>query len=142
MRRIILATPRDIPAIAALVETVVRETYGHFLAEAVPMPPPEVWSQSLIAVSGQDVIGVGRSRDDFISDLWVVKEWRGRGVGAQLLSSLEKQLESRGYIQGRLRVVAENTRARRFYHANGWREQRLYPHERDGHLMADFSKAL
>ena len=59
-----------------------------------------------------------------------------------LLVALEEQIKSDGHSSARLRVVADNTRARKFYCVHGWREVRTYPHERDGHLMTDMEKEL
>lgn len=138
------ASPADIPAITMLVRSVVVETYQNLVdRHGLPAPgDPTRWLESLVATTAEEIVGVALAKNHFISDLWVVSNHRNRKIGSALLSALEIQIENEGYSQARLRVVADNVRARKFYAAHGWREVKTYPHERDGHLMVDLEKGL
>src|SRR5262245_22720791 len=116
------ATTDDVKAINALVLSVVREMYGHLIAE-IP-PPDDDWTQGWVAEGAQGLLGVGLTGADKIDDLWILAAYRGSGIGSALLSVLEKEIAGRGHAVGKLRVVAENMRARRFYARHGWREIR------------------
>ena len=88
------------------------------------------------------VIGVVISDEDWIEDLWVIKEHRRRGVGSVLLAAAERQIAEGGHATAYLRVVARNLDARCFYAARGWAETVSYPHERWSFRMVEMVKAL
>lgn len=69
------------------------------------------------------------THEEWISDLWVLGEYRGRGVGRKLLLQGESEIAARGHETYRLRVVKSNTRAIDFYQRMGWRVEREFPHE-------------
>lgn len=48
----------------------------------------------------------------------------------------------RGHDQARLRMMAENTDALRFYERHGWRQMQGYPHEINSSDMIDMVKSL
>ena len=133
----------DAGDILQVIEDVVQEMYGHLFSGPVPLPGDAViWVGSWVAVVDGRVAGVGRIRGAVISDLWLRPGCRGRGVGRDLLALLETQIKAAGHRQARLRVVAENGPALRFYARHGWREARRYPHERHGFPMVDMHKRL
>lgn len=102
--------------------------YGGVLA---PPPVPignEDWSLAWIAASEVRILGMVLTHQEWISDLWVLAEYRGRGVGRKLLLQGETEIAARGH-QFRLRVVKSNTGAIQFYTRQGWRIQREFPHE-------------
>ena len=124
-------------AVNALVQTVVREVY------ATETTDFEDWTLGWGAFSGSEIIGIVHAIDDKIGDLWIAREWRSQGIGAQLLAKAEAEIRERGHAIAALRVVATNTRAQAFYTRNGWREVRRYPHERFPAIeMVDFEKPL
>ena len=88
------------------------------------------------------VVGVGLADGDYVDDLWLRPQFRGLQIGGALLTKLESQIANDGYSSARLRVVADNEGARRFYARRGWRETRVYPHERWGFDMVDMCKDL
>lgn len=136
------AEPNDFEQISNLVRDVTREKYGHlFLDELMGSPDLNSWKRSWVAVD-DSVVGVGLSNDDYIDDLWLRSQYRGRKIGSELLSILESQIGKSGHLQARLRVVAENEAARRFYGRHGWQELRTYPHEKWRFLMIDMQKKL
>ena len=134
------AQEADRGAIVDVVGAVVREVYGHLLPE---LPPLEAdWHLAHVAESGGAIVAVLLTKEDWIEDLWILPGYRNRGLGARLLAAAEAEIAARGFAEARLRVVAENTRAQRFYRAHGWCEARTYPSERFGFLMIDFVKPL
>ena len=130
------ATASDLDAIAALVETVAAEVYGH-LFQGAPPPPDGRWAQALVAAADGRIVAVMVADDDWIEDLWVAADWRRRGVGSRLLAAGERQIAARGCFLARLRVIAENHGARCFYARHGWSEAETYPHEKWGFAMVD-----
>ena len=137
------AVREDADAIVAVIKDVVQETYGHLFSGPAPSPADAViWVGSWVTVVDGRVAGVGRIDGALISDLWLRPDCRGRGVGRDLLALLEAQIKAAGHRQARLRVVAENGPALRFYARHGWQEAQRYPHERHGFPMVDMHKRL
>ncbi|MDP8979103.1 MAG: GNAT family N-acetyltransferase [Acidobacteriota bacterium] len=106
------------------------ETYGGLWA-----PPPipideEDWSLAWVAIVNDQIAGIALTHDEWISDLWVLSESRGRGIGRQLLMKAEAEIIDRGHRTLRLRVIKSNTSAIRFYHRQGWQSARGFPHEK------------
>jgi len=54
--------------------------------------------------------------------------WR-RGLGRELLDETQKRLRARGFADATLWVLHENTRARQFYDALGWRLDGVEKHD-------------
>jgi ribosomal protein S18 acetylase RimI-like enzyme len=135
--------PDDLDQISSIVLEVTREKYGHFFSnELMVSNDPNSWKGSWVVADNNVIVGVGLSNDDCIDDLWLRSQYRGRNIGSDLLSILESQIEKSGHLQAKLRVVAENEAARRFYRRQGWQELKTYPHEKWGFLMVDMQKAL
>jgi GNAT superfamily N-acetyltransferase len=135
------AAPSDVASIERLVLEVVREVYDK-LIPGDTLPTAGRWAGGLVAEVAGRIVGVVVSDDDWVEDLWVMKEHRRRGIGSLLLAAAERQIAGRGHIEARLRVVARNLEARRFYGARGWAETVSYPHERWGFTMVEMAKAL
>lgn len=84
-----------------------------------------------IAETGTDIAGfvsVGPSSDPGASTetgevyaLYVAPDCWDRGVGRNLLHHGQRDLVEHGYNEATLWVLADNTRAREFYEAAGWR---------------------
>jgi ribosomal protein S18 acetylase RimI-like enzyme len=127
-------------AIASLVLIVVREVYGHLIAD-IPFPATD-WSTSWVAVAEDEIVGVALAEDDRVEDLWILPKYRGVSIGRDLLDAAEGDIASCGHAVARLRVVAENSRARAFYTRHGWSDVRTYPHERFGFPVVDMVKRL
>jgi GNAT superfamily N-acetyltransferase len=107
--------PEEHDSVRAVVQTVLDETYGGLWA-----PPPlpideEDWHDSWIAVLDAKIIGVVRTSGEWLDDLWVLRESRGRGVGRRLLAQGEAEIVARGYQVLHLRVVQSNAAAIGFY---------------------------
>lgn len=135
------AEPADIEQILGLVRDVVRERYGHLFPGEPPVPTdPDPWSGSWVADADGSIVGVGLAEGDYIDDLWLRPWYRRQNIGSALLSALESQIAKEGYARARLRLVAENEEARRFYTRRGWQETDFHPHEKWGFLMVEMHK--
>jgi mycothiol synthase len=91
---------------------------------------PALW---LVATSGDTIVGMaladGQMNEDpemaYVSDLGVVRRWRGRGLGTALLISLLDVLRDQGFKRAALDVDAESlTGATRLYDRVGFRLMR------------------
>lgn len=74
-----------------------------------------------VAVISSRVVGFVVTHVDEIEQLYVDASVRGSGVAAMLLGRGETVIGAR-FDRAWLAVVAGNTRARRFYERNGWRD--------------------
>jgi ribosomal protein S18 acetylase RimI-like enzyme len=71
-----------------------------------------------------------------VQNIYVVPEFRDRGVGGDLLAAAERLLRDRGVDAVALEVMAGNEDARRFYRGQGYRPHRVElekPLENDTH---------
>jgi len=129
-------------AVRAVVQTVVDEVYGGLWA-----PPPlpideECWLMSWIAVVGIRIVGVALTHEQWLSDLWVLRDSRGHGIGQRLLAQAEAEVVGRGHRTLRLRVLQSNARATKFYHREGWHVARRFPHEKFPVTMQEMIKII
>ncbi|MDC1288245.1 GNAT family N-acetyltransferase, partial [Gammaproteobacteria bacterium] len=133
----------ELAQVRALAEDIMGQVYHHLLdGTSLVAPTLEPWLNSWIALLDDSIVGVGMTRNDLVSDLWLCPQSRGKNIGSRLLDILENEIEQRGYYQARLRVVAENNAARGFYQARGWRETDGFTHEQLGITMLNLVKAL
>ena len=86
--------------------------------------------------------GVALTQDEWLDDLWVHRLYRGVGIGRLLLERAELEIVGRGCLTAKLRVVASNHEAIRFYERFGWSIQRCFPHETFPVEMAEMRKSL
>jgi GNAT superfamily N-acetyltransferase len=56
----------------------------------------------------------------YVTDIYVVPEWRGSGLAQALLQAAEDQLAPTGVSRLRINVLAANARARRAYEKGGF----------------------
>ncbi|MCE0799218.1 GNAT family N-acetyltransferase [Buttiauxella sp. S04-F03] len=56
----------------------------------------------------------------YINDFYLFPQFRGQGLGSEAMKCLEEQLIQQGYNQIKLRVAADNRRARQVYETNGF----------------------
>ena len=127
-------------AVHALVQTIADETFAYLFANRqVPIGEAN-WFSAWLAISGEEIVGVTMTREEWVSDLWVRTDSRRAGIGAKLLAHAEREIRSRGHETFRLRVVKSNTRAVQFYESRGWRVHREFPHEKFGHPMFEMIK--
>lgn len=128
-------------SVHALVQAIADETFAYLFASSqVPIGKVE-WLSAWLALSGEEIVGVTMTREEWVCDLWVRGDSRRIGVGGQLLAHAEREITSRGHGTLRLRVVKSNTRAVEFYQNRGWKVQREFPHEKFGHAMFEMNKS-
>jgi len=82
------------------------------------------------------------TQEEWISDLWVLREGRGCGVGRRLPAQGEAEIAGRGHRVFRLRVLKLNTAAIQFYQRQGWRVARDFPHEKFPVRMLEMVKSV
>ena len=132
--------PHEFKSVRALVQTVVDEVYGGVWA-----PPPlpvgeEGWELSWIALVDEKIVGVVLTSEEWLDDLWVLRETRGCGVGQRLLAQAEAEIVARGHETLRLRVVQSNAAAIGFYRHHGWQIARTFSHEKFPITMVEMFK--
>src|SRR5260370_12868010 len=113
--------PSEYGSVRALIGTVATETFeDRFAPNPVPLKlEDEDWPLAWVAVSDEKIVGVIITNQEWVSDLWVFREHRGRGVGSRLLAQGEAEIAARGHQTCRLRVVRLNAVAVQFYLSQG-----------------------
>lgn len=110
----------------------IANDYARLLVERVSENGGEI----LFAWAFDEPLGfvcVWKDRDDdpllhetarnhaYISDLFLIEKWRGKGVAHALLGAAEEALRTKGCIRVRVCAKASNSQATRFYSHNGYR---------------------
>lgn len=132
--------PDENSSVQELVQAIADETFAYLFATLrVPLGESN-WGSAWLAISGEEIVGVTMTRDEWVSDLWIRGDSRRTGIGAKLLAHGEREIRSRGHNVMRLRVVKSNTRAVHFYQSQGWRVNREFPHEKFAHMMLEMIK--
>lgn len=133
------ARPEETETVRDLVQRVVDETYGG-LWSPVPVPIEDAdWSRAWVAISTDRLAGMVLTEGEWVDDLWVLRQHRGRGFGRALLKRGEAEIIERGHRILRLRVVASNAAAISFYEHCGWRVHGEVCHE---HLPITFVEMI
>jgi ribosomal protein S18 acetylase RimI-like enzyme len=154
------ASPAESDSVRALIQSVADETFAYIWGpKHVPIGDDD-WSLAWVAISDAKVestmkivgaagivhaakiVGVTMTRDDFVTDLWVLSEYRRQGIGQKLMAQAGFEIASRGYSKLRLRVVKSNTVAVNFYFGQGWQIAREFAHEKFGHAIYELSKSI
>lgn len=132
MMELLIRSPKadELDSVRATVQAVVDEIYGGLWAAPPLQIDDEDWSRAYVAIVDARIAGVVLTHDDWISDLWVSRESRGKGVGQKLLAKGESEISRRGFGTLRLRVVSSNSAAIGFYLRNGWQVNREFLHEK------------
>lgn len=120
--------------LAGLQERASVAAFAHvFPPERFPFPRQAVherWAQALedpsasalVAERAEEPVGVALVRFEWLEGLYVVPEWWGKGVAAELHDAGLEIVRDLGSAKIHLWVLEENARARRFYERRGWRE--------------------
>src|SRR5579859_4362143 len=129
-------------SVRALIERVASETFKDLFA---PNPVPlefkdEDWPLAWVAVSDVKIVGVIMTNQEWVDDLWVLREHRRQGIGSRLLAQGEAEIVSRSHQTCRLRVVRSNAVAVQFYFSHGWQIAREFTHEKYHHAMLEMAK--
>jgi ribosomal protein S18 acetylase RimI-like enzyme len=118
------ANREDVRLLSPLVQSVVDEVYGYLwhmdpsldiramIASGIAA---EDWSKAWVALDGNVIVGTVLTHEDSIEGLWVLHDFRGRGIGRRLLLRGEEEIVERGFYRLRLRMVKTNKRALAFY---------------------------
>jgi len=138
------AQPEEYNTLRSLIETVATETFRDLFA---PDPVPLVfdnddWPLAWVAVSDGKIVGLIITNQEWVGDLWILREHRRMGIGSRLLAQGEAEIAARGCQTCRLRVVRSNTVAVQFYASHGWKIAREFPHEKYHHPMFEMAKSL
>jgi ribosomal protein S18 acetylase RimI-like enzyme len=132
---------RELKSARALVQTVVDEVYGGVWSPP-PLPVAKAgWDLSWIAIVDEKIVGVALTSEEWLDDLWVLRETRRCGVGQRLLAQAEAEIRARGHEILRLRVVLSNAAAIGFYRHHGWQIARTFPHEKFPITMLEMFKS-
>jgi ribosomal protein S18 acetylase RimI-like enzyme len=128
----------------ALIEVVANETFSDLFA---PNPVPlkfkdEDWPLAWVAVSDARILGVIITSQEWVDDLWVLREHRRQGVGSRLLAQGESEIAARGCQTCRLRVVKSNLVAVQFYLHQGWQIAGEFAPKKYHHAMLEMAKTL
>lgn len=88
--------------------------------EELPGSCAHLWDGARIV--GQMEVGFQPkgSASGYIYLVYLIPEYRGRGLGRHLLQQAEAFLVGRGAVEARLRVSPSNGRALKLYQKNGW----------------------
>ncbi len=137
-----LPEAHEYDSVRAVVQTVVDEIYGGLWAPP-PLPVDEAnWHLAWVAVVDTKIVGMVLTHEEWISDLWVLRESRGCGIGRRLLTQGEAEVVGRGHRVLRLRVLQSNAAAVEFYQRQGWRVAREFPHEKFPVAMLEMTKSV
>jgi GNAT superfamily N-acetyltransferase len=132
------ANREDVRFPSPFVQMVVDEVYGHLWqmdssidvrATIASRIAAEDWSKAWVALDGNTLVGTVLTHEDWVDDLWVLQDFRGKGIGKRLLLRGEEEILERGFYVLRLRMVEANTKALAFYRRSGWNTIRSFPHE-------------
>jgi GNAT superfamily N-acetyltransferase len=105
----------------AHLDQVPAALLQHRSLEDFRLRVPERLPTTVVATLDSQIVGFVTVHDDEIEQLYVAPSVRGGTVAAALLARGEQMIAS-GFERAWLAVVAGNTRARRFYAKQGWRE--------------------
>jgi ribosomal protein S18 acetylase RimI-like enzyme len=135
---------QEYDSVRNLIEVVATETFKDLFA---PNPVPlefndEDWPLAWVATSDAKILGVIITHQEWIDDLWVLRDYRRQGVGSRLLAQGESEIVARGYQTCRLRVVKSNLAAVHFYSRQGWQIAREFAHEKYAHPMLEMAKSF
>ena len=72
--------------------------------------------------SEQNRVEIGPSRAGRIMELYVLPEYRGQGVGQEMIAEMERYLKQAGCDTIKIEVFSLNAGARRFYERLGYQE--------------------
>ncbi|MFW5909733.1 MAG: N-acetyltransferase family protein [Thiohalospira sp.] len=135
------ASSADVPALADLLTELftleedfeARPERQRAGVEALLADPRR--AAVLVADAGGDPVGMATVQTVIstaeggpvgrVEDVVVSTPWRRAGVGTALLEALEVEARHRGLARLQLVAQEDNTAARRFYTARGWRETSL-----------------
>jgi ribosomal protein S18 acetylase RimI-like enzyme len=133
------AAAGDVEAIATVWHEGWREAHlGHLPPAIEPLRRPADFRRraeanlplTTVVTDSEQLVGFVTVRDDEVEQLYVAPSARGHGVADRLLRHGEQVIGERFDVAW-LAVIGPNTRARRFYSRNGWRDAGPFAYEAD-----------
>lgn len=140
MIRIEPATAHDLDALGGLLQQLFAiEADFHFDAAKTARALQQLIDDNracvLVAREGDHVIGMCTAQlvistaegaySAWVEDVVVDKEYRGNGIGKQLLDAIEVWAKGQGATRLQLLADMENQPALEFYRHNGWQQLQL-----------------
>ncbi len=132
----------EFESVNTLREATVNEVYGGLWTTSPIRMDGEDWAKAWVATTGERIVGVLLTSGDWVDDLWILRGYRGDGLGAMLLAVGESEIRKRHYEVGHLRVVKANDRAIAFYLHHGWKAHREFRHETLPVEMLELTKQI
>jgi [ribosomal protein S18]-alanine N-acetyltransferase len=137
----------DFPALYAIEEASFEPPFRFsrgYLRELLATPQSATWvAEEEGRAAGFATVRLSmneRPSAAYIETIEVDREWRGRGVGGELLRRMEGSAQAAGATTLWLHVDAENNSAIRLYEAHGYvlqgREESFYPRGRTALIYA------
>lgn len=120
--------------LADLLEDRLRDAGHVFLKGVRADGTPVAW---VWVAAAPEFLGAGCERIQWLAQITVQKDLRGRGYGRVLLEALHRRLEAQGVDELWLRVFDWNDAARRLYARAGYELARQFP--TDAHLCKRLS---
>lgn len=129
-----VARPDELKQIASLYHRIWHETQAphqhpdiakfrdvRFMQDRINAFYPNI----IIALDELDIVGLVVAKEARLSQLFVDRQQRGKGVGQKLLALAEAKLRAEGAVRITLNCLVGNDAARRFYERNDWRVSRM-----------------
>ena len=123
------AIKSDLPAVAELYWSVWHETHAplmpqgerdrrtrNFFMKRISAFAP----CALVSEGDGEIVAFSAWQGNMVGQLFVLPEWRGRGIADALMVATETELVKSGVIDGELHCLVGNDRARRFWERLGW----------------------
>jgi ribosomal protein S18 acetylase RimI-like enzyme len=141
--RIRPARQTDVETLLAIQRAAAVDAFAHvYPPERYPFPDDEireVWAEALsdpeVEVYVAEVEGVAAGAvsvgGEFLSTLYVLPAYQGRGVGSALHDVALERLRARGVRRAKLWTLEGNASGRAFYERRGWEltdERRVVPY--------------
>jgi ribosomal protein S18 acetylase RimI-like enzyme len=150
------ARPDEADRLLAIQREAAVDAFAHvYPPERYPFPDDairEVWAGALadpeveVYVAEDDGLAVGAVSlgNGYLSTLYVLPAYQGRGVGSALHDLALARLRALGFDQAKLWTLRENHSGRRFYEGRGWEltdETRVVPYPPNP-VDVQYAKAL
>ena len=127
----------DQPAIVEMMDSQLRDTYGHFM----PADYLDAWLDGgetdqcigrmmdhiVVAEREGALVGMASIDDAMLGLIWISAPSRGSGVGTSLMAYVEQVWREAGHTVGQLECWPVNTRALAFYESLGWQVVSVRP---------------
>jgi GNAT superfamily N-acetyltransferase len=129
------ASADDISEMVRIQKESLADTYGHFLdadslepwlhGEIIEQYVAEKWTQTFVAESLGEVVGMATLEGAIVDLLWVRRDRRSQGIGGFLMDWAERRVASTREVV-ELECFVPNDGALRFYARRGYRIVRRY----------------